>query len=144
VGPKDTIKMSIMYGRGVENYMNDAPVDIAPKFRLDRRRPLTGDPLPVFAIVAFYDHYWSEKWSTTAGYSLLNIYNVPLQLPNSFHRGQYGLANLLYTPVKPVLVGGEFIWGRRANFSDGFVFNDYRVQFSFKYSFSFKFGGGGK
>ena len=144
VGRKDTIKMSIMYGRGVENYMNDAPVDIAPKIRRDIHRPITGDPLPVFAIVAFYDHYWSEKWSTTAGYSMLNIYNVPLQLPASFHRGQYGLANLLYTPVKPVLVGGEFIWGRRANFSDGFVFNDYRVQFSFKYNFEFKLGGGGK
>ena len=31
VSKKDTIKMSVVYGHGIENYMNDAPVDIAPK-----------------------------------------------------------------------------------------------------------------
>jgi hypothetical protein len=40
-----------------------------------------------------------------------------------------------------VLIGGEFQWGKRENFSDGFSFNDYRVQFSFKYNFSYKIGG---
>jgi hypothetical protein len=55
--------------------------------------------------------------------------------------GQYGSANLLCTPVKNVLMGGEFQWARRENFSDGFSLNDYRVQFSFKYNFSYKVGG---
>lgn len=141
VGPKDTIKWSVQYGHGVENYMNDAPVDVAPKLTTNVRRPITGNPLPDFAVVAFYDHYWSEKWSSTLGYSLLHIQNVPLQVPSSFRRGQYGLADLLYYPVKNVLVGGEFIWGRRQNFSDGWTFDDYRVQLSVKYNFSFKFGG---
>jgi hypothetical protein len=35
--------------------------------------------------------------------------------------------------VPPVTVGGEFQYGRRVNFSDGFNVNDYRLQFSFKY-----------
>jgi hypothetical protein len=30
VGAKDTFKWSAVYGHGVENYMNDAPVDVAP------------------------------------------------------------------------------------------------------------------
>jgi hypothetical protein len=34
------------------------------------------------------------------------------------------------------MVGGEFQWGRRENFRDGFASNDYRIQFSFKYNFS--------
>ncbi|HEX7895185.1 MAG TPA: hypothetical protein VF447_13400, partial [Terriglobales bacterium] len=114
---------------------------VAPKLTTNVRRPITGNPLPDFAVVAFYDHYWSEKWSSTLGYSLLHIQNVPLQVPSSFRRGQYGLADLLYYPVKNVLVGGEFIWGRRQNFSDGWTFDDYRVQLSVKYNFSFKFGG---
>jgi hypothetical protein len=40
------------------------------------------------------------------------------------------------------LVGAEFLWGYRRNFSDGFTFNDYRLQLSFKYSYAQKFGGG--
>jgi hypothetical protein len=118
-------------------------VDIAPKLTRNIHKPLTGDPLPDFGIVAFYDHYWSKKWSSSVGYSLLNIQNDRLQVPTSFRRGQYGLANLLYYPVEDVMAGGEFIWGRRANFTDGWVYDDYRIQFSFRYKFSFKFGGGG-
>ena len=39
------------------------------------------------------------------------------------------------------MVGGEFQWGRRENFSDGFKYDGYKVQFSFKYNFSYKLGG---
>jgi hypothetical protein len=43
------------------------------------------------------------------------------------------------------MIGGEFQWGRRANFGavqanrDPFRVNDFRLQFSFKYSYSRKF-----
>jgi hypothetical protein len=141
VGAKDTIKWSVIYGHGVENYMNDAPVDIAPRLMRNIHRPITGDPLPVFGLVAFYDRYWSEKWSTSVGYSMVNINNTPLQLPDSFRRGEYGLINLLYYPVKNLMAGAEFQWGRRDNFTDGWIYNDYRVQFSARYNFDFKFGG---
>jgi hypothetical protein len=145
VGEKDTIKWSVIYGDGVENYMNDAPVDIGPKARLfDFHRPVTGEPLPVFGAVAFYDHYWNEKFSSTVGASLVNITNTPLLLPAAFRRGWYGVTDLLYYPVKNVMLGGEFIWGRRDNFTDGFTFDDYRIQFSFKYNFSYKLLGGNK
>ena len=53
----------------------------------------------------------------------------------------YALGNLLYTPVPDVMMGGEFQWGRRENFSDGFKYDGYKVQFSFKYNFSHKIGG---
>jgi len=142
VGPKDTVKLSAVYGHGVENYMNDAPVDIGPKARVgDIHRPIDGEPLPVFGLVAFYDHYWGEKFSSTAGISLVNINNTPLLAPDAFRRGYYGIGDLLYYPVKNVMLGSEFIWGRRDNFTDGFSADDYRLQFSFKYNFSFKLGG---
>ena len=38
-------------------------------------------------------------------------------------------------------MGGEFLWGRRENFSDGFSVNDFRLQFSFKVSFGVTVGG---
>ena len=71
------------------------------------------------------------------GYSLVNIDNSEAQTPQAFRRGQYALANLLYYPVKGVMMGGELQWGRRANHSDGYIYNDYRIQFSFKYDFAF-------
>ena len=51
--------------------------------------------------------------------------------------GQYAVTNLLYYPVKDVMVGTEFVFGHRKNFRDGFSVPDYRIQFSFKYNFSF-------
>jgi len=136
---KDSIKASVTYGHGIENYMNDAPVDVGVKTNLGNRiTPVVGDLLPVFGMAAFYDRTWNDKWTSTAGYSRLDIDNSNAQLPIAFKNGQYALANLLYNPVPNAMVGGEFQWGKRENFSDGFSFNDYRIQFSFRYNFAYK------
>jgi hypothetical protein len=135
-GKKDVMKLGFVWGEGMENYMNDAPADIAGKPRFgDPVRPIDASALPFVGLTAFYDHYWNERWSSSAGYSQLAIDNTPLQLPAEFHRGQYALANLLYYPVENVMLGGEVQWGRRTNFADGFHFNDYKLQFSFKFDF---------
>jgi hypothetical protein len=135
-GEKNVFKLGYVFGQGMENYMNDAPVDIAgvPRFG-DPIRPIEGRALPFQGLVAFYDHYWSDQWSTSAGYSQFHLDNTILQSPSAFHRGQYALANLLHYPDEKVMVGGEFQWGRRKNFADGFRVNDYRLQFSFRYNF---------
>jgi hypothetical protein len=46
---------------------------------------------------------------------------------------------LLYHPIPKVMMGGEFQFGRRVNYLDGFDFNDYRMQFSFKYDWDKSF-----
>lgn len=143
VSKQDTFKGEVVYGRGIENYMNDATVDVAPRIRVgDTFRPIEGEPLPILGVVAFYDHYWGERWSTSTGFSMVNLSNSPLQLPDSFHLGYYALGDLFFYPVDNLQVGGEFIWGQRHNLSNGFVANDYRVQFSVKGSFSYKVFGG--
>jgi hypothetical protein len=133
----DVGKFSVVYGDGIENYMNDAPVDIGIKNNLSNPvKPIIGVALPVLGVVAFLDHTWSERFSTSVGYSLVNISNSDAELPSAFHQGDYALGNLLYHPIKAVTIGGEFQFGRRVNFSDGFNVNDERVQFSFKYDWS--------
>jgi len=135
---KDVLRLQAAYGHGVENYWNDAPVDVGIVNNLSNPvRPIIGRALPVLGIVAFYDHTWSDKFTSSIGYSLVDIDNTDGQLPNAFKRGQYAIANLLYYPVKGVMMGGELQWGRRSNHSDGFIYNDYRIQFSFKYDFAF-------
>src|SRR5262249_28334031 len=82
-----------------------------------------------------------SEWSSSIGYSLVDIHNAFLQAPSAFHRGHYALANLLYYPVKNVMTGIEFQWGERQNFNDGFTFDDYRLQFAARYNFDFSLGG---
>jgi DcaP outer membrane protein len=133
-------KFQVVYGEGIENYMNDAPVDIGIKNNLTNPiKPILGVPLPILGVVAFLDHNWSERFSTSVGYSLVHIKNSDAQLPSDFHQGHYALGNLLYHPIKAVTMGGEFQWGRRVNFRDGFNVNDYRIQVSFKYDFARNF-----
>lgn len=130
---RDVGRFEIVYGAGIQNYMNDAPVDVSVKNTGNPIHP-EGVALPMLGLVSFLDHDWSNKFSTSIGYSLLNIENSNAQLPSDFHQGHYALTNLLYHPVPNVTVGGEFQFGRRVNFSDGFNVNDYRLQFSFKYN----------
>jgi hypothetical protein len=139
---RDVLRLQYVFGDGVENYMNDAPVDVAaePNFG-EPLRPVKGKALPLQSLVAFLDHKWTDRWSTSAGYSQLAIDNTVLQRPDAFHRGQYAIANLLYRPFEHVLYGGELQWGRRKNSADGFRANDYRIHFGFSYDFTAEIGG---
>ena len=138
----DVIRLQLVYGKGIENYMNDAPVDIGIVANPgNAKTPILGKPIPILGTVVFLDHTWNDKWSTTVGYSQTDIDNTEGQSPNAYKQGKYALFNLLYTPVPNVMMGGEFQWGRRTNFSDGFHSDGVKVQFSFKYNFSHKIGG---
>ena len=142
VGAADTIRLQYVYGEGIQNYMNDAPADIGIESNAgDPSRPIVGVALPVQGVVAFVDHTWNSQWTSSIGYSVVDIDNSDGQLPSAFSKGQYALANLLYSPVKNWLVGGEIQWGERENFSDGFTSDTLRFQFSVKGSFSHMFGG---
>jgi hypothetical protein len=139
---RDVVRLQYVWGQGIQNYMNDAPVDVAAEPNVgDPVRPIKGRALPLQSWVAFLDHGWTDKWTTSVGYSQMAMENTVLQRPDAFHRGQYAIANLLYTPAENVLYGGELQWGRRTNFGDGFHSNGYRVQFSFKYNFAAQIGG---
>lgn len=142
-GKNDVGRFQATYGQGIQNYFNDAPVDVGIKVT-PVVNPLAGTPstsvkgiaLPIFGMSAFLDHRWNERFTTAVGYSMVNISNSNGQAPNAFRRGQYGIANLAYNPVPKVTIAGEFQWGRRDNFTDHFHSNDSRIQFAFKYNFA--------
>jgi len=138
----DVVRLQAIYGEGIENYFNDAPIDVGVARNPGNAvTPVVGKALPILGLVAFLDHNWNKEWSTAAGYSRVDVTNSDGQAPDAFRIGQYALVNLLCTPVKNVMMGGELQWTRRENFSDGWSVNDFRLQFSFKYSFSAKVGG---
>jgi hypothetical protein len=137
---KDVVRLSALYGEGVQNYMNDAPVDVGIENQPgNATAPIKGVALPLTGLVAFLDHVWGDKYTTSIGYSMIDIDNSDGQAASAFKRGHYALANLLYTPVPNVMSGIEFQWGRRENNTDGFESDIFKVQFSFKYNFAKSF-----
>ena len=141
-GANDVIRLQYVFGEGIQNYMNDSPVDIGIVNQLSNTlRPIDGRAIPIQGLCAFLDHTWNAKFSSAVGYSWQENDNTEGQSADAFRTGHYALGNLLYYPVPNVMVGGELQWGRRENFADGFESNGVKVQFSFKYNFSQKFGG---
>jgi len=148
----DVLRLAVVYGEGIQNYMNDAPVDIGIEIDANNTEmPAKGVPLPMLSVVAFLDHNWSDKFSTVIGYSFLDIDNSNGQSYDAFSKGQYALANLAYYPAPNVTMGAEVQWGNRENFNnleeDGETqypenylktSDIIKVQFSFKYNFSHK------
>lgn len=138
---KGTLRLEAIYGEGVENYMNDAPVDVGIVSNFsDPNQPILGQAVPVLGLTAFYDRNWSEKYSSTIGWSMVNIYNTDGMLATAFHQGQYAVANILFYPVPGLMVGPElqYIW--RSNFRDGFSTGGFRLQLSGKYNFKATIG----
>jgi len=139
---KDVLRLQIVYGQGIENYMNEGPADIGiAKNAGDPVKPVKGKPLPVLGIVAFLDHTWNDKWTTSIGYSRVDITPSDGQSADAFKLGQYALANLLYSPVPNFMAGIEFQYGQRQNNTDGWKADDFRIQFGAKFNFSQQIGG---
>jgi hypothetical protein len=139
---KDVVRLLVIYGEGVENYFNDAPYDVGiAKNPGNTKTPATGKPLPNLGISAFLDHAWNAQWSSAIGYSRTQITPTDGEAPNAFKLGQYGLVNLLYSPVSNFMAGFELQWGQRQNNSDGWKVDDVRIQFGAKFNFSTTIGG---
>jgi hypothetical protein len=142
LGSSTTVRGQLVYGEGIQNYMNDSPVDvgIVPNPG-NARTPIKGKAIPITGTLVFVDHNWDDQWSTSVGYSRTDTDNVEGQGATAYRTGQYALGNLLYTPVPGVMVGAELQWGRREMFKDPYVGDGVKIQFSFKYNFSAKIGG---
>jgi hypothetical protein len=130
---KDAIRAGIVYGEGIASYMNDGGMDAGP----DRAPSFPGvkvEAVELTGVSAYYDHWWSDQYSSSIGYSFTEVDNTAGQTPDTFKKGQYASANLLYYPVENVLIGGELLWGEREDL-DGANNDDTRIQISVKYNF---------
>jgi hypothetical protein len=140
---KDKLQLGFVYGEGIATYMNDGGTDLGPKASLVPAAPgalaptlaLAPDVLPLWGLMVYYDHYWSDRWASSIGYSQTRVDNLNFQAADAFRLGQYASANLLWTPDPRLLMGAEFLWGERKD-KGGSVGDDTRLQFTFKYNFS--------
>jgi hypothetical protein len=130
---KDRLLLQVVHGRGIATYMCDGGMDIAPNAD-PTVATLSAEAVPLTGVLAYYDHYWNDTWSSSIGYSFTQVENTNFQSPTTYHRGDYASVNLLATPAAQVLLGGELLWGRRTN-HDGASGDDVRVQLTVKYKF---------
>jgi hypothetical protein len=128
---RDQLKLGLVYGEGIASFMNDGGVNLAPEDR-------EATAVEVLGITAYYDHYWSDHWSSSIGYSMHDNDPLNQQAASEFQTGQYASANLLYTPYPELLIGSELLWGNLENVG-GEDADDYRVQFTFKHKFGKRF-----
>jgi hypothetical protein len=137
---RDRLLLQVVYGEGIASYMNDGGMDLAPAVAFDEGGSVSdveAQAVPLTGVMAYYDHYWSDRWSSSVGYSYTEVDNTNFQEPGSFHKGEYASGNLLYYPRENLLVGAELMWGQREN-NDGASDDDFRLQLSVIYSFSTK------
>ncbi len=111
---QDTVRLQIVYGEGIGNYLNDGAPDIGAS-------AASGDAetLPLLGIVAFYDRSWTDHLTSSFGYSMYHIDNSDGQAASAFKTGHYALANLLHHPAPNVTYGLEAQYGKRVNKGDG-------------------------
>ncbi len=137
LGKNNVFRGSIVQGEGVENYMNDAPVDVGVVAdSANKTKPFTGKALPVTGIVAFIEHNWNSRFSSSLGYSSTHIENSANGSANAYKMGEYAILNFIAVPFSNAMVVAELQWGKRENHSDGFSSDATKIQFSFKYNFS--------
>jgi hypothetical protein len=128
---RDQLKLGLVHGEGIASFMNDGGVNLAPE-NFDAKA------VEVLGITAYYDHYWSDQWSSSIGWSMHDNDPLDQMADIEFQTGQYASANLLYTPYPALLIGSEFLWGNLENVA-GDDADDYRVQFTFKHKFGKRF-----
>ncbi|WP_143304740.1 DcaP family trimeric outer membrane transporter [Chitinophaga vietnamensis] len=128
---KDNFSYQVTYGQGISRYFNDLGgqgYDAATKSRTMLEN------IPVFAVMGFYDHWWSDKLSTTVGYGYLTLDQKDYQPVQDFKSTQYGVANILYYPSAFVKVGLEYLYGKHITIDRKYGDNS-RLQFSMMYKF---------
>jgi len=125
----DRVMAQVAYGVGIASYMNDCCVDVAPNTSLT-----DGRAVPLLGWLVYYDHYWNDRWSSSAGFSMTYQDTTGGQAATAFQMGRYASGNLLWYPARNVMTGVELLWGSHED-NDGNSNHDTRVQFSAKYSY---------
>ena len=129
---KSQLNGGLVWGKAIASYMNDGGVDLAPG-------PIvlggtSAETVQSLGWLAYYNHWWTDQWSSTIGFSQHQQDNTAGQSATAFRRGSYGNLNVLYYPTKNVTTGLEFVWGELEQ-KDGQSATDYRLQFSTKVTF---------
>lgn len=130
---RDQIKYGLTFGKGIATFMNDGGgSNLAPVFT---GTTIEVEPMKSWGYMVYYDHYWSEHWSSAIGISQNDNKLTNLQLTSEPDKVTYASTNLFYTPSSSFLIGVEALYGKLET-ADGSSGTDFRLQFTTRYSFA--------
>jgi hypothetical protein len=125
---RDQLSWQAVIGKAIASYMSDGGIDLAPNASLQ------AEAVRTMGYLVYYNHLWSDKWSSAIGFSQHKQTNTDGQFNTAFRRGSYGTINVLFQLNKNVLTGGEYIWGKNEA-KDGSAATDARLQWSTRLTF---------
>ena len=128
VGDRDDVRLQVNYGNALGRYMglnafNAGALDANNEIQLTLQ----------YGVLAAYRHVWNDRLHSSFGMSFAGADNDTdisgLAVPESY---QSVHADIIWSPVKRMSIGAEYIWGRREDESgdDGTLS---RLQLSAKY-----------
>lgn len=129
----DSLQFGALGGRALGAYIQDTQgygLDAAPK------APGSTSLKPIGALTGWlgYQHWWTGRLRSTATGGHVALDNTDGQADNAYKSTTYASMNLIWSPVPPVDVGVEYIYGYRETRSAG-CGHDHRVQLSILFNF---------
>lgn len=129
---KDNMKFEIVTGNGIARYLlGTTGMGLDAAVNSQTHMP---EIINLFAGYMAYQHYWSDKFNSSAIVGDIEVNDKTLLGATGFHSGVYATANLFYTPVKPLAFGLEYQHGSRQNINGGTGEAD-RLQGTMIYNF---------
>ena len=107
---RDSIYGVVTFGDGIGRYRGGTAAV------LDENRDLHA--VRVLAFMGGYEHFWAERWSSNAVYSIAKTDDQPFYADDFNRRLDYGAVNFLYWFVRDLgWIGVEYLYGRREIFA---------------------------
>lgn len=127
----DAIMGQVVVGSGIGRYIEsfggtNSDAVLLPSGNLDA--------LDAWGAVLGYVHSWNARVKSTFSISMSEIDTISAQPDDAISETQSMHANLVYSPVPQLAIGGELMWGEREN-NDGSNNDAARLQFSIQYKF---------
>ena len=121
-------RLAVVFGEGIENYMNDATVDVGAVPTGDPTHSLDGEALPMVGITGVRGpRSGATRCRPPSVTPCIDMDNSVGQSPQRLQERPVRIGQRDVHPVKNVMFGPEVIWIRRENNSDGFDVDDVRV-----------------
>lgn len=127
---EDDLRLGLVWGDGMGRYLglnsgNDAVLDASGEL----------ETIEQMGIRLAYRHFWSPKWRSTIGYSVLETDN-PTSLTGTgvTSETRSALANVMYTVLPKFTVMAEYMYAER-EIESGDSGDQSRIHFAAKYAF---------
>jgi len=127
----DNIVFQIQGGDGIGRYIEDLSFAGGQDAVYDTTKEKLR-PLKEVGGFGAYQHWWTDKLRSTVTGGYLRVDNLNIQSSDSLKASIYTNGNLIYSPVKPLDIGIEYIWGQRKN-KNGQTGRANRLMFSMKW-----------